>query len=353
MSNLVATMVPGEITFFDANGNPLAGGTVNFYQQGTSTPKNTWQDFQGNTLNANPVVLDSAGRANIWGNGLYRQLVKDSLGNTIWDQNVFAGDASSVLDTLGSTQGSVLYRGASLWATLGPSTSGFALTTSGSNANPVWGFPTGAYIAQQIFLTPGTATYTPTSGANSAMVLVVGGGGGGGGAAATSSSQNSVGQSGGGGGWAIKRVTGVTSQTVTVGAAGTAGGNGGTGGTSSFGAIVSAIGGQGGVVGSVTGVPTIIAGVGGGSGSGGDVNGLGVGTSPTILVAAGVASSALGGGSYFGGGGVGAATATSIAGNPGLTFGTGGSGAANAQSQAGTPAGGAGFKGIVIVWEYA
>ena len=39
---------------------------------------------------------------------------------------------------IGSTQGSVLYRGASAWAALSPGTSGYFLKTQGAAANPTW-----------------------------------------------------------------------------------------------------------------------------------------------------------------------------------------------------------------------
>lgn len=77
---------PGKTTFFDANGNPLSSGTVTFYIPSTTTFKTTWQDADETIPNTNPVVLDSAGRAIIYGSGTYRQVVKDSKGNTIWDQ---------------------------------------------------------------------------------------------------------------------------------------------------------------------------------------------------------------------------------------------------------------------------
>lgn len=44
--------------------------------------------------------------------------------------------ASAVLDFVGSTRGSVLYRGASGWATLSPGTSGYALASNGAGADP-------------------------------------------------------------------------------------------------------------------------------------------------------------------------------------------------------------------------
>lgn len=76
--------------YFDANGNPLANGTVTFYIPSTSTKKTTWSDAAETTPNTNPVVLDAAGRATIYGQGSYRQLVKDSAGNTIWDTTTTA-----------------------------------------------------------------------------------------------------------------------------------------------------------------------------------------------------------------------------------------------------------------------
>jgi hypothetical protein len=48
--------------FFDASGNPLAGGKVYFYQAGTTTPQTTYSDSGGTTPNTNPLVLNSAGR---------------------------------------------------------------------------------------------------------------------------------------------------------------------------------------------------------------------------------------------------------------------------------------------------
>ena len=45
---------------------------------------------------------------------------------------------STVLDTVGSTRGSVLYRGASGWAALTPGTSGLFLKSNGAGADPSW-----------------------------------------------------------------------------------------------------------------------------------------------------------------------------------------------------------------------
>lgn len=86
MTGQSALLPNGEQVFLDDNGVPLASGTVTFYVPTTTTPKNTWQDAGQSVLNTNPVTLDAAGRAIIYGSGTYRQIVKDSLGNVIWDQ---------------------------------------------------------------------------------------------------------------------------------------------------------------------------------------------------------------------------------------------------------------------------
>lgn len=89
--------------FFALNdsGAPLAGGLVWTYAAGTSTPLATYTDQSGNTANANPVVLDAAGRANIWlGASPYKIVLETAAtppahGTVIWSvDNVSAGAAS-------------------------------------------------------------------------------------------------------------------------------------------------------------------------------------------------------------------------------------------------------------------
>lgn len=84
---MTATLLPNaKQQFLDSNGVSLAGGAVYFYIPATTTFKNTWQDAGQVTLNTNPVLLDAAGEAIIYGDGVYRQVVKDAFGTTIWDQ---------------------------------------------------------------------------------------------------------------------------------------------------------------------------------------------------------------------------------------------------------------------------
>src|SRR5215469_14116815 len=89
---------PGKQTFVDPlTGELLAFGTVTMYIPSTSTPKDTWQDQAETSLNTNPIPLDAAGECTIWGEGLYRQVLKRQDGTTVWDQITgFLGDGSSV-----------------------------------------------------------------------------------------------------------------------------------------------------------------------------------------------------------------------------------------------------------------
>jgi hypothetical protein len=71
--------------FCDANGNPYVAGTLDTFVVATTTPKDTWRDPAGAALNTNPIVLDSAGRCVMHGDGNYRLVLKDALGNLIFD----------------------------------------------------------------------------------------------------------------------------------------------------------------------------------------------------------------------------------------------------------------------------
>ena len=94
----MAKLLPnGKQTFLDNNGNPLAGGKVFMYIPSTTTDKDTWQNEDESTLNVNPIILDAYGRATIYGNGVYRQIVKTALDVTIWDKEVAVYSPAAVL----------------------------------------------------------------------------------------------------------------------------------------------------------------------------------------------------------------------------------------------------------------
>lgn len=61
-----------------------SGGTVEFKAAGTSNDKDTFSDYARSSANANPVVLDSKGRATIYlESGAYDVTIKDADGNTL------------------------------------------------------------------------------------------------------------------------------------------------------------------------------------------------------------------------------------------------------------------------------
>jgi hypothetical protein len=114
----------------DANGEPIPGGMIYTYVAGTTTPKATYTDSSGAVPLSNPVILDSAGRATLWGQGTYKFIVKDADGvqigdaidnvkvfNTTPDGNdgffeTFSGDGSQTVFTmpqdLGTDEKSIL-----------------------------------------------------------------------------------------------------------------------------------------------------------------------------------------------------------------------------------------------------
>ena len=59
-----------------ATGKLCSGYTVNFYAAGTSSPKDIWTE-PAMSNNYTSYTLDSGGRADLYGNGLYRIVVKN------------------------------------------------------------------------------------------------------------------------------------------------------------------------------------------------------------------------------------------------------------------------------------
>jgi microcystin-dependent protein len=100
-SAIGATLLPnGQQQFVDATGKPYANGKVYFYTNTPTctVPKNTYTKPEGSTCspacaNANPVILDGAGRATIFGEGAYCQVLKDANNTTIWTK--YTSDTSS------------------------------------------------------------------------------------------------------------------------------------------------------------------------------------------------------------------------------------------------------------------
>jgi hypothetical protein len=102
----------------DNNGDPLVGGKLYTYEAGTTTPKATYTNSGGAVANANPIILDASGRADIWlGSGAYKFVLKTSADATIKTVDNIAGDTtnsfvSDVFATSVNTSITSAYRGA-------------------------------------------------------------------------------------------------------------------------------------------------------------------------------------------------------------------------------------------------
>lgn len=93
-----------KLQFFDANGNPLAGGKLYTYAAGTTTPLATYTDSSASTPNANPIILDIRGEANVWlASSSYKFKLTTSANVEIWTI-----DNIDSLSSLSAASGSAL-----------------------------------------------------------------------------------------------------------------------------------------------------------------------------------------------------------------------------------------------------
>src|SRR5262245_31701211 len=98
--------IPGTLSpvaiqqFFDNVGHPLAGGKLEFYLAGTSTPSPAYADPGLTTPLSNPVILDAGGRAPelFLASQSYKQVLKDAAGVTLWSaDNILSAAALAQL----------------------------------------------------------------------------------------------------------------------------------------------------------------------------------------------------------------------------------------------------------------
>lgn len=102
------TVMPNpKFTGFDNSGDIVPLGLLYTYAAGTTTPLATYSDVDLETENANPVVLDGAGRATVFlAASSYDFVLKTAAGATLWSQpNIAAGAAYSVNLTIPVTAG--------------------------------------------------------------------------------------------------------------------------------------------------------------------------------------------------------------------------------------------------------
>lgn len=100
--------------FFDNSGDPLSGGKIFTYAAGSTTPQTTYTSRDGLTPNANPIILDAAGRTpqEIWSTEglLYKYVVTTSTNILIrtWDNIGGSVVASNLAQDLAAPTGSTL-----------------------------------------------------------------------------------------------------------------------------------------------------------------------------------------------------------------------------------------------------
>jgi hypothetical protein len=84
-------------------------------------------------------LADTAVVAGIYGDSTnYAVYTVDEFGRLTHAGELPLPTASGLLDAISSTQGSIIYRGASGWVALAPGTAGKVLQTNGSGADPSW-----------------------------------------------------------------------------------------------------------------------------------------------------------------------------------------------------------------------
>lgn len=117
----------------DNNGLQLNGGKVYTYAAGTTTPLATYDDSTGGNANANPLVLDSSGRGDLWFvvGSAYKVVVQTASGVVLKtvDGIKVAGSVTSapiILTWTGAQPTAALFLGGEAWRGPGTWTSDFA-----------------------------------------------------------------------------------------------------------------------------------------------------------------------------------------------------------------------------------
>lgn len=64
---------------------PLSGGFLHTYEVGTTTNKAAYTNYARTVQTTNPIILDSNGECDVYLNGKYRLVLKNSAGTQIWD----------------------------------------------------------------------------------------------------------------------------------------------------------------------------------------------------------------------------------------------------------------------------
>lgn len=108
MAAFYLSPISAILQYFTDVGIVLAGGKINTYLAGSSSPTATWTDITGNVPNSNPIILGSNGRLNnvqIWQQGgvSIKVVITDANNNQLgptFDQVSGINDPAASLSTL-------------------------------------------------------------------------------------------------------------------------------------------------------------------------------------------------------------------------------------------------------------
>ena len=95
LSQAATVVVNPKFSAWDDSGDPLAGGKLYSYVCGDVTEKATCADITCSSNNSNPVILDTRGEADVFGEGCYKLVLKTSAGVTIWTRDDIRGIGST------------------------------------------------------------------------------------------------------------------------------------------------------------------------------------------------------------------------------------------------------------------
>ena len=164
--------------YLNASGEPCAGGSLTFYETGTTTPKAVYTNKALGASATNPHVLSSTGRptTDLWGSGSYRVVLKDSGGATIWTRDdVDELLTGSGIPSMTSQSGKFLTNNGSVasWSAISqvPSVTGNSgkyLYTDGSTAS--WRNPS---FVPAVTTIASSATITPDAGSDMTVVTAL------------------------------------------------------------------------------------------------------------------------------------------------------------------------------------
>lgn len=121
---------PPFLQFFDDNGDPLDGGKLYTYESGTETPQATYPAPSGGSAHANPIILDSAGRATVYliEGASYTFTLNDSADNLVESvDGIEAWSDTSISDAVATALAATI---SAFWLTVLDDTSAAASRTS-------------------------------------------------------------------------------------------------------------------------------------------------------------------------------------------------------------------------------